>query len=189
MKELIQVASWVGTLASSVFSLVSIIIAGWLYMTHRRRNLGDLLMKVFDRLEERRELKGKIYGLKRKELGAPLGEEAARDIDQWGAELDYAASVFDGEKNIRCFFLLYGDVFLRSVYIIAPYVNLQRKKRGAQFLLPISRFAIRILKFWEAEVKKGYPDMIRWREGDEELTPESIRGDKDCARFLGLHTR
>jgi hypothetical protein len=170
------------------FTFGSFLVAYLLYREHRRRTLVDLLMRIHDRLEtdERRKLRKSIYGLNREDLKKDKNENAEQ-LDDWGAELDYAASLFGGEskRNLRCFFFLYGDVFLRSIYIMAPYVNGQRPERGMQFLLPTSRFARKLLDCWKAESKRGFfPTTIRWKQTKLRLNQHDFQNDEECHNFL-----
>jgi hypothetical protein len=90
--------------------------------------------------------------------------------------------------EIAAFFRIYGDVFLRSVYQLAPYANSQRTLRGDQFWLPMSDLATKVIATWEKQVVfESYPAEIGIpHHSGLRLTPQVFAEDKEIQRFLAL---
>ena len=173
--------------SSIIISLVSAIIAFSVYRLNMRRASGDVLHRIIERLETHpmREARRAIYALDRDDF---LGwdDEVCRKVDSWGAELDVVSTLLSQREDMEAFFLLYGDVVLRSIYQMAPYGNHQRTIRGEQFWLPLQRFGVRMLKIWnKLSKRREYVPVIglpNWPKVS--LSYGTFIGDKECQNFL-----
>lgn len=172
---------------SIIIALASALIAYSLFRLSIRQVSGDVLYRIIDRLEEpsMRELRRKIYSLDRdafREWDAELQSE----VDRWGAELDVISTLLSQETNITGFFNLYGDVFLRSIYQMAPYGVYQRTQRGDQFWLPIEVFGTRMMKVWGKAVKNGKYSRVIGVPGAKSvsISVETFKADRNCQSFL-----
>jgi hypothetical protein len=175
------------SIASIVISLSSALIAYSLYRLSMRQVSGDVIHRIIDRLEAppMRELRRVIYNLDRDKF-SDWDEEFQTKIDRWGAELDVISTLLSQEEDIKAFFMLYGDVFLRSIYQMAPYGNFQRTRRGEQFLLPLERFGNKILKVWKKSIKKKEYSRVIGVPGPSNvsLSVETFLSDRHCQNFL-----
>lgn len=179
-------SSLVATL-SIIISVVSAIIAYSIYRLNTRQVSGDVIYRIIEQFESlaMRDVRRAIYTLDRDDF-SQWDNDVLRKVDMWGAELDVVATILYQEEKMIPFFMLYGDVILRSIYQLAPYANQQRTMRGRQFLLPLERFGWQMLKIWRRTSKRGvYPTVIgipNWPKVS--LSYDSYMTDRDCQNFL-----
>ncbi len=176
-------------------SIASAIAAGfavWISILANRRQraegLSGVLLAVSERLDssDNAHLKDEIYKLgERRERYDEWSDEERHQVDNWCAHLDLVALLLMSEQlDMRAFFAIYGDVVLRSVYIVAPYAIGQRAERGEQFLLPLSRLTERLLREWRRlERKRFYPHRIGLKYADVTLTRRSLANDRYVSQF------
>lgn len=174
-------------IASIIISFASVILSYSIFRLSMRQVSGDVIHRIIDRLEDpaMRELRNTVYSVDRDSF-SEWDNKLQAEINRWGAELDVIATLLSQEGDIRAFFMLYGDVFLRSIYQLAPYANFQRTQRGDQFWLPIEHFGNRVLKIWEKSAKKGQYSRVIGVPGSARvsLSGETFIGDRQCQSFL-----
>lgn len=107
-------------------------------------------------------------------------------FESWASDLDLVAILLLADQlDERDFFTMYGDVFIRSVYALAPLVVEERENRGEQFLLPLSNLSAELLKIWEQMSRRNrYPKTIKLKFGDKQLTPQVMREDPFVSAFI-----
>ena len=160
-------------------------------LAHRRQRsygVADTLLRVSERLDspENAQVKDEIYKLwDRRDRFRTWSSEERKRVDRWCAQLDLIALLLASEQlDLDAFFSMYGDVLLRSVYIVAPYANWQRDERGRQFLLPLSQLAGRLIADWRRLADKDhYPRQIGLRYGGKVLTPAYFDEEEHVAAF------
>lgn len=131
-----------------------------------------------------RSYKSVIYRVNRAEFGQWSEEETAA-VDAWCARLDFIATlVIAGQVNRAQFFSMYGDVFVRTVYQVAPYAMSQSENRGNQFLLPLRRLTYVLPKVWQHQIRRTkYPSSIKIPTQSVELTPSLFKTDIAVWKF------
>ena len=174
---------------AAIAALASAISAYLLYRNQRGWNNSDAFLRITEQLEAKgmREVRNHyVYAVDRDD--AEQWNEAQRtEIDAWGAELERCATVILAEQvEISAFFRIYGDVFLRSIYQLAPYANAQRAVRGDQFWLPMSDLATKVIATWKRELLFGrYPAEIGIpHHPGLRLSPSILAEDDEIQRFL-----
>lgn len=172
---------------SIAIALASAFITYSIFRLSMRQVSGDVLYRIIDRLEEpsMRELRRTIYSLDR-DAFREWDVELQSKVDRWGAELDVISTLLSQETNITGFFNLYGDVFLRSIYQMAPYGIYQRTQRGDQFWLPIEMFGRRMMKVWQKAASNGEYSRVIGVPGAKNvsLSVETFAVDRNCQSFL-----
>lgn len=172
-------------------AVFALLIAFLTYRISTRRHLTESLLRIADRLErqDKRDLRRVLYSLDRLAHGgwpADLREQ----IHAWGAELDILSLIVSAKEiDQRAFFYLYGDVLIRSIYLLAPYVNAERQTRGRQFMQPLGGLIPMLIAQWRRECRQhNYPDEIGLPGAPGRLTLEAFQEDEACRR-LRLETR
>lgn len=176
---------------STLIAVVAALVAYSTYRVSTRRHLTESLLRVADRLEraENRELRKVLYSLNRLEHQT-WTEEVRDKIRRWGAELDILALIVSSKEiDQRAFFYLYGDVVIRSVYLLAPYVNAERQVCGRQFMQPLGILMPILIAQWQRECRnQNYPDEIGLPHSSSRLSLAAFREDEACRR-LRLETQ
>jgi hypothetical protein len=174
---------------SAVAALSSLAVALMVHRSQRSWHISDTLMAVVTRLEEPscRGYRDTVYHLRERRLSFAdwtLEERAA--VDSWGAELDVVSLLLMADQvDMSMFLALYGDVALRSIYIIAPYANSQRQIRGEQFLIPARRVTAQLVTAWRRSSKSGkYPASIAFKYGGGQLDIKAFASDSDIRAFM-----
>ncbi|MCO5190495.1 MAG: hypothetical protein M9928_04740 [Anaerolineae bacterium] len=174
-------------LSSIIIAFLSVVITYSLFRLSMRQVSGDVIHRIIDRFEEpeMRDLRRMIYALDRDDF-ATWDKGLIDNVDKWGAELDIISTLLAQEENIKPFFMLYGDVFFRSIYQIAPYGVFQRTQRGNQFWLPMEIFGERMLKVWKKTARRGEYSKVIGVPGSSSvsLSLETFVNDKNCHTFL-----
>lgn len=193
MKDTPSLALVIISTISAFAAIASALIARAVYQTTKKRHFVDSLLTIVDRIEseEKREIRRIVYQLDRSSF-EKWEPDIIRKVDEWCAELDLISLLLlSNNIDPDSFFKMYGDVFIRSIYQIAPYVNKQRETRGRQFLLLLSECGRRILRLWKRhrwcflyprEIKLPAPNSIL-------LSPSILRKDDECRKFLSRPKR
>lgn len=179
---------------AALAAIGSLLTALLVYRMQRRRGRGDTLLQIVQRMETARTrgMKERVYHLHaQRESHAGWGRETRDDVDAWMAELDVIALLVEAEQvDLRAFFLIYGDVAIRSIFILAAYANHERSERGGQFLLPLSTLTARLVRIWRREARRGrFPMEMALRYGGRWLDPDAFAGDEHVAAFLRVERR
>jgi hypothetical protein len=161
------------------------------FLANRRQRaygVADTLLRVSERLDspENAQIKDDVYRLwDRRDHFRDWSAEERRGVDRWCAQLDLIALLLAAEQlDLDAFFSMYGDVLLRSIYIVAPYANWQREERGRQFLLPLSELTARLIAAWRRlAATERYPREIGLRYADQSLTPGYLQVDAHVSAF------
>lgn len=174
---------------AAIAAMGSLITAFLVYRMQQGQGRGETLIKIVERLESRqsRDRKNQVYRLHaQREAYVDWPADAQQDVDAWAAELDAIALLVKANQVDRGALLhIYGDVALRSVFIIAAYANEQRAIRGRQFLLPLSDLTAELVAVWQDQAARGaYPSEIGMRDGSIHFTPRSFVSDPHVATFL-----
>ncbi len=169
-----------------MISGVGVTLAYQAYAVRRRRHHLDSLMKLAERFEsdQNRERRTLLY---QKHRGSHVEwtTDECNHIHRWISELDLAALVATGRDiNIGAMFSLYGDVFIRSLWLLAPYIDEQREIRGRQFALPLASFYPTIVTHWQLALKKGYPEEIGWTGGQKRVSLREFQADDACQKLV-----
>ena len=169
-------------------AVVSAVVAAALFRETRRRQRVELFISVAGRLGtgEYLDLKKTVYELRR-DAHADWSEELTDRLDRWCGQLDLLALLLHYKQIDReATFMFYGDVVLRSVYQLAPYVNAEREKRGPQYMQPLQLVLEDLIDLWERLHKEGrYTPQIHLESHTEiGLSPDSLRTDVAVKLFL-----
>jgi hypothetical protein len=174
--------------ASAIAAVAAVYLSLLAHRQQRAVSITGAMLQITERLDsaESAKLKDGIYKLASRREGYTHWSDAERDIvDRWCAHLDLVALLLISKQlEIDAFFAIYGDVTLRTIYIVAPYGNWQRSERGQQFLLPLARVTRPLLKEWRDLAKRSrYPPSIGLKYTGVDLTPESMEGDPHVSTF------
>lgn len=153
----------------------------------RAYNASDTLIRINERLSGNSAGKSQVYRLAdERERFRTWSDQETELFESWASDLDLVAILLLADQlDERDFFTMYGDVFIRSIYALAPLVVEERENRGEQFLLPLSNLTAELLKIWGQMSKKNqYPEEIRLKFGDKRLTPGVMRDDPFVAAFI-----
>jgi hypothetical protein len=155
-----------------------------------QKNATDAFFKVMDRFEsvELRKIRYTIYALDRDSYAAWTADEIDA-VATWSAHIDLVASLIVGKQiNGRQTFELYGDVLVRSIYILAPYCQNQLPLRGTQYLIALRKLSNRLPRLWkEVMIKDAYAGVILIPGNPQvKITPSLLRSDRS---IVGIEWR
>lgn len=151
----------------------------------------DAFLRISDQFERDtfREYRTIVYTVDRNAF-ASWSDDQVKAVNAWCAHLDLVAILVQTKQiNEIAFLNMYGDVFLRTVYQIAPYCNHQISTRGKQFLLPIRLLAGDLVRTWRRRAKhRRYPLTIGFPAQPQlHVTPDLFDSDEAVMRFRVDH--
>jgi hypothetical protein len=180
-------ASLVAAIGAAVAGIGAAVAAALTVRQQHRWGATDAFLRVSDQFEREsfREYRTIIYNINRDSF-ASWTEEQNKAVNAWCAHLDLVAILVQTKQVDEAAFLnLYGDVFLRTIYQIAPYCNHQISIRGKQFLLPIRLLTGDLVRIWRRRAKHrlypltvGFPAQPQLR-----VTPDLFDSDDAVMRF------
>jgi hypothetical protein len=185
---------------AAIAAVASAVAAFLSYRRERQWAHADTFLRIVERLDSdvsRRRRQHVNYELAELEWTASDRE----DVRTLCADLDLVGVLLSNERDLRPFLEMYGDTVLRSVWVLAPYLNRQRDERGEKFLLCLSRLVARLVAQWRTLAERhefpeeiGFPDREQYERPYEvkkrndrdvkELTPDTFKGDPEIQRFL-----
>lgn len=158
-----------------------------------QKNTADAFFKIMDRFEsaELRKMRYIIYALDRDRHDTWTATEIDA-VTTWSAHIDLVASLIMSKRiNGRQTFELYGDVLIRTIYILAPYCQSQLSLRGAQYLIALRKLSNRLPNLWKKEMIKGAYTGVVLIPGNSQvrITPGLFRSDKAIAQIKWQRSR
>ncbi len=184
-------ASLAAAVGAAVAGIGAAIAATLTVRQQHRWGATDAFLRISDQFEREnfREYRTIIYNIDR-DAFASWSEEQVKAVNAWCAHLDLVAILVQTKQVDETAFLnLYGDVFLRTIYQIAPYCNHQIGIRGKQFLLPIRLLAGDLVRIWRRRAKRRrYPLTVGFPAQPQlHVTPDLFDSDDAVLRFRVDH--
>lgn len=142
---------------SAIAALCSAATALIVARIQHRKSAVDAFFKVMDRFEsaELRKCRYTVYSLDRSDFER-WSDDEKQAVTTWSAHIDLVSSLILGKQiNQRQTFELYGDVLIRSIYILSPYYESQMALRGTQYLIALRKLHNWLPAFWRKEIVKG----------------------------------
>jgi hypothetical protein len=184
-------ASLAAAVGASVAGVGAAFAAALTVRQQHRWGATDAFLRISDQFEREafREYRTIIYTINR-DAFASWSDEQVKAVNAWCAHLDLVAILVQTKQVDETAFLnLYGDVFLRTIYQIAPYCNYQIGVRGKQFLLPIRLLTGDLVRIWRKRAKrKRYPLTVGFPAQPQlRVTPDLFDSDDAVIRFRVDH--
>jgi hypothetical protein len=180
-------ASLAAAVGAAVAGIGAAVAAGLTVRQQQRWGATDAFLRISDQFEREafREYRTIIYNIDRNAF-ASWSDEQTKAVNAWCAHLDLVAILVQTKQiNETAFLNLYGDVFLRTVYQIAPYCNHQIGIRGQQFLLPMRLLIADLVRIWRRRAKyRRYPLTVGFPAQPQlRVTPDLFDSDDAVMRF------
>jgi hypothetical protein len=138
-------------------------IAAYLSLLRSRsQGASEALFRVADRMERLRASRERVIYRLDREYFTEWSDEDKELVHALIAELDLVASLIHARQvRLEHYFPVYGDMLLRALYKLGPYIAATRTAKGEQFALPLTRLAPKAILFWTAEAHAGrYPTTV-----------------------------